>query len=140
MEERSDPEDWGTRLEEEMRPLGETLGGALGGLVQGLVGGLGGAPFHQAVVDRRDGEEVVTGDHTMVSNILIHILHLLRAWRPSSRILAMIWGTLWVTLDHLPFLHRPHFHHPFLPPPPSRPPTWGTWEAWTHLTHSACLG
>jgi len=65
VEERSDPEDWGTRLEDEMRPLGETLGGALEGLMQGLVGGLGGSPFHQAVVDRRDGEEVVTGEHTM---------------------------------------------------------------------------
>lgn len=78
MEKRSDPEDWGTRLEDEMRPLGETLGGALEGLMQGLVGGLGGAPFHQAVVDRRDGEEVVTGEHTMVSMILFHILHLPR--------------------------------------------------------------
>ena len=69
MEERTDNEqltDWAARLEEEMRPPLARLGDHLGDLVDGLVGGLSeGGLFQQAFVDKRDGEGVVTGDHSL---------------------------------------------------------------------------
>merc|ERR1719331_1014252 len=58
--------DWAARLEEEMRPPLAKLGHSLGHLVDGLVGGLAeGGLFQQAMVDRRDGESVITGDHSL---------------------------------------------------------------------------
>merc|ERR1719249_321455 len=68
LEERTDSEqltNWAARLEEEMRPPLARLGDSLGDLVEGLVGGLAdGGLFQQSMVDRRDGESVITGDHS----------------------------------------------------------------------------